>query len=97
MYGQVSAIELGCSGITRKQLKIDHDDLAERGILVYTGKPRNSGINNWEVTKLHIDGDKKVHRNFDQIASIAHAMRAALEKSDWNETAPLASEALSTS
>jgi D-glycero-alpha-D-manno-heptose-7-phosphate kinase len=92
MYGQVSAIELGCSGITRKQLKIDHDDLAERGILVYTGKPRNSGINNWEVTKLYIDGDKTVRRNFEKISAISAAMRAAVEASNWDEAGRLLRE-----
>jgi len=29
------------------------------------GEPRNSGINNWEVMKAHIDGERRVHRNFD--------------------------------
>ncbi len=80
MYGGVSAIELGPAGIVRKQIPVDLEDFNERIVLAYTGEPRNSGINNWEVTKAHIDGDRKVHRNFDRIAAIAHAMRGALEK-----------------
>ena len=44
-------------------------------MLAYTGEPRNSGINNWEVMKGHIDGDRAVHRNFDRIAQIAREMR----------------------
>ncbi|HXD51072.1 MAG TPA: hypothetical protein VN689_04225, partial [Burkholderiales bacterium] len=75
MYGGVSAIELSPLGIVRKAIPIDLRDLNERIVLAYTGEPRNSGINNWEVTKAHIDGDAKVRRNFDRIASIAHAMR----------------------
>ncbi len=54
-------------------------DLESRVVLAYTGEPRNSGINNWEVTKAHIDGSARVRRNFETIASIAMAMRAALE------------------
>ena len=92
LCGGVSAIELRVDGIHRKELPVDHDDLNERVVLVYTGEPRNSGINNWEVTKSYINGDRKVHRNFDQIAAIAHAMRGALEKSDWTEAARLLRE-----
>jgi D-glycero-alpha-D-manno-heptose-7-phosphate kinase len=89
MYGGVSAIELTEAGIRRKPSAIDFEDLNQRVVLAYTGAPRNSGINNWEVMKAHVDGDRAVHRNFDRIASIAAAMRMALERPDWNETARL--------
>jgi D-glycero-alpha-D-manno-heptose-7-phosphate kinase len=92
MYGRVSSIELGCAGLVRKEIPLPHDELVERGVLVYTGKPRNSGINNWEVTKAYIDGDKTVRRNFEKITSIAIAMRNALEKADWNEAGRLLRE-----
>jgi D-glycero-alpha-D-manno-heptose-7-phosphate kinase len=92
MYGGISAIELRADGIRRVAIPLDPADLEQRTVLAYTGEPRNSGINNWEVTKLHIDGDRKVHKNFDQIAAIAHDMRLALEKADWNEAARLLRE-----
>ncbi len=92
MYGGVSAIELTAAGIARQALRVGLDDLNERIVLAYTGEPRNSGINNWEVTKAHIDGDTKVHRNFDRIAAIAHAMRGALEKAEWDDVARLLRE-----
>ena len=93
MYGGVGAVELGEAGIQRKAIGVDLEDLNERIVLAYTGVPRNSGINNWEVMKAHIDGDRKVHRNFDHIAEIAWAMRQALEKGDWTEAARLLREA----
>ncbi len=92
MYGGVSAIETGPAGIVRKQIPVDLDDFNERIVLAYTGEPRNSGINNWEVIKAHIDGDKAVHRNFDKIAAIANGMRAAVEQADWNAAARLLRE-----
>jgi D-glycero-alpha-D-manno-heptose-7-phosphate kinase len=92
MYGGISAIELGPAGIRRVALPVDPEDLNRRIVLAYTGVPRNSGINNWEVTKAHIDGNKRVHRNFDQIAAIANGMRRALEKSDWAEAGRLLRE-----
>jgi D-glycero-alpha-D-manno-heptose-7-phosphate kinase len=92
MYGGASVIELREDGIRRKSLAVDLEDFNHRIVVAYTGVPRNSGINNWEVMKAHIDGDRKVHRNFDQIASIAGAMRGALENADWTEAGRLLRE-----
>jgi D-glycero-alpha-D-manno-heptose-7-phosphate kinase len=83
MYGGVSAIELRADGIRRREIECNVSELNQRIVLAYTGEPRNSGINNWEVTKLHIDGDKGVYKNFDKIAFIAYSMRKALEANDW--------------
>lgn len=80
------------SGIARQSLPVDLDDFNERLVLAYTGEPRNSGINNWEVMKAHINGDASVRRNFDQIAAIALGMRQSIEKADWNEAARLLRE-----
>jgi D-glycero-alpha-D-manno-heptose-7-phosphate kinase len=92
LYGGVNAIELTEAGVVRKPVAVDPEDLGERVVLAYTGVPRNSGINNWEVMKAHIDGDRAVGRNFDRIARIACAMRQALEKPDWDEVARLLRE-----
>jgi len=92
MYGGASAIELREDGIRRKALAVDLEDFNQRIVVAYTGVPRNSGINNWEVMKAHIDGDRKVRRNFDQIAFIARAMRGALENANWSEAGRLLRE-----
>jgi D-glycero-alpha-D-manno-heptose-7-phosphate kinase len=92
MYGGVSAIYLTAAGIVHSHLPLDLQEFNQRIVLVYSGKPRNSGINNWEVMKAHIDGDKTVHKNFRRIAEIAHALRGALASSDWEETARLIRE-----
>lgn len=92
MYGGVSAIELTPAGIRRVAIPVEAAELNRRFVLAYTGKPRFSGINNWEVTKLHIDGDRRVRRNFERIASIAARMRRSLERSDWSGTASLLRE-----
>ncbi|MDQ3172066.1 MAG: GHMP kinase, partial [Acidobacteriota bacterium] len=46
---------------------------------------RNSGINNWDVMKRHIDGDADVIACFARIRDIAVAMRDALAAGDWPE------------
>jgi D-glycero-alpha-D-manno-heptose-7-phosphate kinase len=92
LYGGVSAVELGPAGIRRVEIPVDRDDFNQRIVLCYTGAPRESGINNWEVTKAYINGNRKVQRNFARIAAIASAMRAAVEESDWSEAGRLLRE-----
>jgi D-glycero-alpha-D-manno-heptose-7-phosphate kinase len=92
MYGGVSSIALTPAGIVRKALPVQANELNQRFVLVYTGAPRNSGINNWEVMKGHIDGNRAIHRNFDRIAAIANSMRDALQAHDWDSAGRLMRE-----
>jgi D-glycero-alpha-D-manno-heptose-7-phosphate kinase len=85
LYGGVSAVELGVDGVRRVALPVPPEALARRLVLAYTNASRNSGINNWEVTKRHIDGDRDVQARFGRIRDIAAAMRRALEAGDWPE------------
>ena len=85
LYGGISAVELRVDGVRRVALPVDAAQLEERLVLAYTNASRNSGINNWEVTKRHIDGDHQVRASFSRIRDIADVMRAALERADWPE------------
>ncbi|HKF25301.1 MAG TPA: hypothetical protein VKB24_04975 [Candidatus Acidoferrum sp.] len=91
-FGGAAAIELPPGGERRVELRLDIGELEKRLVLCYTGKPRQSGINNWEVFKAHIDGKKKVQANLERIAEVAQAMRVALEQTDWKETGRLMRE-----
>src|SRR5512146_2274443 len=92
LYGGVNAIELAPDGIHRCALPVPPAEIEARFVLAYTGAPRQSGINNWEVFKAHINGDRKVFRNFARITEIACAMRAALTRPDWKEVGRLLAE-----
>jgi D-glycero-alpha-D-manno-heptose-7-phosphate kinase len=85
LYGGLSAVELGVDGIRRVALDVDPAELERRIVLVYAGAPRNSGTNNWEITKRHIDGDQHVFGCFERIRDAALAMREALVRGDWEE------------
>ena len=85
LYGGVSAVELGAEGVTRVPIAVDARELERRLVLAYTGAPRNSGTNNWEITKRHIDGDRTVFDCFERIRDTAVAMREALVRGDWDE------------
>ncbi len=85
MYGGVNAIHLSPAGVRCEPIPIPACDMTSRFVLFYTGAPRQSGINNWEVFKQHINGDKKVIRNFEEISQIAQHMRCALQTAAWND------------
>src|SRR5450631_3805851 len=89
LYGGVSAIHLDADGIHRESVPVAPEEIESRFVLAYTGAPRQSGINNWEVFKAHINGDKRVFHNFEQIVGIAREMRLALTQGDWNAVASL--------
>jgi D-glycero-alpha-D-manno-heptose-7-phosphate kinase len=85
LYGGIAAIELRADRIARVGLDVDPRALEERIVLAYTGAPRNSGTNNWEITKRHIDGDRHIFDCFERIRDTAVAMRTALQRGDWDE------------
>ena len=84
-FGGIAALHLRPGAIERTPLQVDHKELTARIVLAYTGQSRQSGINNWLITKAHIDGDKTVFNLFEEIRDIALSMRHALEHGDWNE------------
>jgi D-glycero-alpha-D-manno-heptose-7-phosphate kinase len=87
MYGGVSAIELGVTGVHRAALSVDPRDLERRIVLAYTGASRQSGINNWSVMTRRIEGDPAVTAAFDGIRDAAAGVRHALERHQWKDVA----------
>jgi len=85
LYGGTAAIELRVDGIRRVTIDIDSLELERRLVLAYTGAPRNSGTNNWDITKRHLDGDRNTFDLFERIRDTAVAMRSALERGEWDE------------
>jgi D-glycero-alpha-D-manno-heptose-7-phosphate kinase len=84
LYGGVAAIDLRVDGIHRTPLPIDVRELERRIVLAYTGEPRNSGTNNWEITKRHLDGDRHIFDCFERIRDTASGLREALQRDDWD-------------
>jgi len=91
-FGGAAAIELPPGGERRTELRVDLSELERRIVLCYTGKPRKSAINNWDVFRAHINGDSKVHHNLARISEVAQSLRGALESSNWSETGRLMRE-----
>ena len=92
LHGGASAIHLDVDGIHHERIAISAVQLETRFVLFYTGAPRQSGINNWEVFKQHINGDRHVIRNFSEISRIAQEMHLALRSEEWTDVARLLNE-----
>jgi len=87
LYGGVAAVELAPGSVRRVGLDVDAAELERRLVLCYTGEPRNSGTNNWEITKRHIDGDRHIFDCFERIRDTAASMRLALVAGHWDQVA----------
>ena len=84
-YGGAASIHFSPEGIKREPLDIDLQTLEDRIVVLYTGEPRNSGTNNWEITKRHIDGDRELFDIFEGIRDHSTQLRAALLENDWDQ------------
>ncbi len=92
-YGGAACIHFRSDGMEREALDIDTKTLENRVVVLYTGEPRNSGTNNWEITKRHIDGDKETFDIFEGIRNSSLSLREALLNGDWNEVGEILQKA----
>lgn len=93
LHGGTSCIHFRPDGIEREALEVDVETLERRIAICYTGEPRLSGTNNWEITKNHIDGDPELFKLFDGIRDSSARMREALVKNNWQEVSTIMREA----
>ncbi len=91
-YGGVAAIHFGPEGMRREALLADIQTLESRIAVCYTGEPRNSGVNNWEITKSHIDGNSEIFEIFERIRDTSLSMRSALITNDWTAVGTILAE-----
>ena len=87
--GGVQSIRYTPGEISSDHLRFNADDLAQHLTLVYTGRPHHSGLNNWEVYRGYIEGEKTVRSAMAEIAYIANQMAGAINSGDWPAVAQL--------
>jgi len=92
-YGGANVISFGADGIRREPLNVDAEELERRVSIVYTGEPRLSGTNNWEIFKTHIDGDPALFDLFEGIRDSARRMSVALGANDWPQVSEIMRDA----
>lgn len=90
LYGGLSNIALKIDGVERKGFKgIKLKELEDRLIIAYSGESRNSGINNWEVYKGVIEGNKKLLTNLNALARISEEVGSAIKDNDFDQLGQL--------
>ena len=92
LFGGVNIIRLEDKGVTREKINIHTKELERRLILCFTGKPRASGTNNWQIMKKHIDGDKVLYEKMESIKQTALKMGEALTKNRFDIVGQLLNE-----
>ncbi|MBI3815415.1 MAG: GHMP kinase [Nitrospinae bacterium] len=92
MFGGLNIIELSAEGVKAERIKIDYEKFEKRITLCYSGSSRNSGINNWEIFKRHIDGNRKIFKNLEAIRRTAIKMKSAVINSDYGMLSKLVGE-----
>ncbi len=90
-YGGASSIEFGLTGIRRTAIagKAFLAQLERHLLLLYLGKPRFSGANNWDLFKRHMEGDRRTLALFDALQANALAMQHAFQAQDLQGIAHL--------
>lgn len=90
-YGGASSIEFGLTGIRRTAIagRAFLAQLERHLLLLYLGKPRFSGANNWDLFKRHMEGDRRTLALFDALQEHALAMRHAFQVQDLRGIAQL--------
>ena len=92
VYGSVSNVKLRIEGVIRAEIPTDLDELENRIALCYSHAPRNSGANNWEMFKTHIDGDPVIFAKFARICETAVKMERALQAKAFDQIGALFAE-----
>ena len=90
VYGGVHAYEMGMNGKVRATplgSESFHRELERHVLLVYTGRPRFSGSNNWELFKRHMEGEAATIDFFERLKENALVMKEALASESMSRTA----------
>lgn len=82
--GGLSFIDYQSSGIVQTQHSIENTPFDEYFLLVYTGRSHHSGLNNFEVLKAAVDGDKKVLNALKQIKLVSEELKIVIQNQNWN-------------
>jgi len=77
--GGLNAIHYRPGGVSIEPLDIDPQLLTDNMLLIYTGRPHHSGLNNWQVIKATVEQDRKTLVALSQIAEISQQIYRVLK------------------
>jgi D-glycero-alpha-D-manno-heptose-7-phosphate kinase len=89
-HGDLRAYHIKRDGTLQKEVLGSEkfkSELQKHMMLIYTGKPRFSGVNNWELFKKHMNGDTETINFFETLKENALTMKRALESENIQKVA----------
>jgi D-glycero-alpha-D-manno-heptose-7-phosphate kinase len=81
----LNAIHYTARGPELETLPTDSDFWNDRLSLVYTGQPHQSGLNNWQVIKASLDGDRGTLRALADIRAVSWDLYRAVKEKAWDQ------------
>jgi len=81
----LNIIDYTSSGAKLTTLQTHKSELAQRFLVVYTGKSHHSGINNWQVLKKFIDGDAHTAKALGKIREAGARMKELCLAGAWDK------------
>ena len=81
----LNVIHYTARGPELERLSVPLQVLQDKMMLVYTGRSHHSGINNWQVIKSVIEGDKAVLGTLKEIARISQDTAQVCRDQDWKQ------------
>jgi D-glycero-alpha-D-manno-heptose-7-phosphate kinase len=82
LFGGVQSLTAMPSGVERRTIAAAPEMLKDHLLLVDTQLEHHSGMNNWEVVRAFLDGDRSVRTAMNRINECAVAMEDALDNQD---------------
>ncbi len=89
LYGGLNVIDYLPARVQWQVRPISHQGFSEAwsqsAILVYTGQPHQSGLNNWAVYKAAVERDERTLTHLKRLQVVAAQMRECVVSGKWNE------------
>lgn len=87
--GGLNILHYGYNGIQQEVLNVTETPLAEKFMLIYTGKAHHSGLNNFEVMKDAVAKDVDTLQALRDLKTIAIETEQAVRAANWGELGSL--------
>jgi D-glycero-alpha-D-manno-heptose-7-phosphate kinase len=85
IWGGLNLIDYSHDAYNVKNLQPPKEVFEDRLLLIYTGKPHHSGMNNWQVIKSVIEGNSAIIEQLESIRKTAEEMKQVCLNSEWQK------------
>ncbi|NUN05390.1 MAG: galactokinase [Bdellovibrio sp.] len=87
--GGLNVLHYGYDGVSQEVMQVENTPLAEKFMLVYTGKAHHSGLNNFEVMKDSVAKDANTLQALKDLKVIAIETEHAVRSQNWKDLGTL--------